>query len=157
MKIKLDPADKIFEAVALLCVFATILLIAISYPTLPDVIPNHFDFKGVPNQYGSKNTLWAIVAVSVFIYMLTGIISMFPESFNYPSQKEDKVSQYKLGGKLLRSLKTCILLFITITTLYMLQSAKTDSAKNAVWLIPLILIIVFGNLIWFAVKWKKIK
>ncbi len=157
MKTKLDATDKTFEAVALLCVLANVAIIAINYSSLPDVIPNHFDLSGVPNQYGSKNTLWAIAAVSVFIYMLTGIISMFPESFNYPSQKEDKESQYKLGGKLLRSLKACILLFITITTFYMVQSAKTGNAKNAIWLIPLILIIFFGNLIWFAVKWKKIK
>ena len=157
MKIKLDAADKLFEAVALLCLLANVAIIAISYSALPDIIPVHFNFSGEPNQFGSKNTLWAIVAVSIFIYMLIGIISMFPESFNYPSQKEDKESQYKLGGKLLRSLKACILLFITITTFYMMQSAKTGSAKNAIWLIPLILLIVFGNLIWFAVKWKKIK
>jgi uncharacterized membrane protein len=157
MKIKLDTADKVLEAVALVALLTTAAIIAINIPNLPNIIPNHFDFNGVPNQYGSKNTLWAVVAVSVFIYMLIGIISMFPESFNYPSQKNDKESQYKLGTKLVRSLKASILIFILIVSVVIIQSAKTGTAKGAGWLIALILIIVFGNLIWFAVKWRKIK
>lgn len=157
MKIKLDTADKVLEAVALISVLANAAIIVISFPGLPDIIPNHFDLSGAPNHYGSKNTMWIMVAVSVFIYTITGLASMYPESFNYPSQKNDKESQYKLGAKLMRSLKAGILLFITIVTCVIIQSAKTGTAKGAAWIIALILIIVSGNLIWFFVQWKKIK
>lgn len=157
MKIKLDTSDKIFEAVAILSVLANAAIIAINYPGLPDIIPNHFDFNGEPNQYGSKSSLWAVVAVSVFLYMLMGIVTLFPESFNYPSQKEDKESQYKLGTKLMRSLRACMLLFITLVSVIMIQSAKTGTAKGTFIVIGVVPIILFGNLIWFFVKWKKIK
>lgn len=156
MKTKLDTTDKIFEAIAIISVLANAAIIAISMPGLPDIVPTHFDFNGTPNQYGSKNTLWITVAVSVFIYMLTGIISMFPESFNYPSQKNDKESQYKLGAKLIRSLKASVLLFITIVTFVVIQSTKSGNAKGAFWLIALIVVIVSAHLIWFASKWRKI-
>ena len=157
MKIKLDAADKVFEALAVISVLANAAIIIISLPGLPDVIPNHFDLNGLPNQYGSKNSLWAVVAVSVFIYVLMGVIAMFPESFNYPSQKNDIESKHKLGVKLLRSLRACILLFITLLTVVMIQSAKTGSAKGLFWIIGFVPAILLGNLIWFAVKWKKIK
>ena len=157
MKIKLDAADKFFEAVAIISVFANAAIIAINYSGLPDVIPNHFDLNGLPNQYGSKNSLWAVVAVSVFIYTLMGIIAMFPASFNYPSQKNDKESQYKLGVKLLRSLRACILLFIALISFVMIQSAKTGMIKGTFWIIAIVPAILFGNLIWFFVQWRKIK
>lgn len=157
MKLKLDAADKFFEAVAIISVLANAAIIGFSYPGLPEVIPNHFDLNGVPNQYGSKNTLWITVAISVFLYMLTGIISMFPESFNYPSQKNDKESQFKLGAKLMRSLRASVLFFITIVTGVIVQSTKSGTAKGAIWLIALIIVIISAHLIWFAVKWKKIK
>ena len=157
MKLKLDAADKFFEALAIISVLANAAIISFSYPGLPDVIPTHFNFSGEPNQYGSKNTLWITVAVSVFIYMLTGIISMFPESFNYPSQKEDKEAQYRLGAKLMRSLRASVLFFVTTTTVVIVQSAKSGMAKGVFWLIALIIGIVAVHLIWFAVKWKKIK
>lgn len=157
MKIKLDTSDKVFEVASILFVLATAVIVAVSLPGLPDEVPNHFDMDGKPNQYGSKNFLWVTVVISVFIYTLLGIISMFPESFNYPSQKNDKESQYKLGVKLLRSMRACVLLFITILTVIMVQSAKTGTAKGmwgVVGIVPAFLLI---NLIWFFVKWKKIK
>jgi len=138
-------------------VIANVIIIGISYPGLPDVIPNHFDLHGVPNQYGSKSSLWAVVAVSVFLYVLMGIVTLFPESFNYPSKKEDKESQYKLGTKLMRSLRACMLLFITLISAIMIQSAKTGTVKGTFLIISIVPIILLGNLIWFFVKWKKIK
>lgn len=156
MKTKLDASDKIFEVVSLASLVSTVLIIGIAIPGLSDVIPCHFDLSGVPNGYGSKYVLWTIVAVSFFIYMLTGILNMFPESFNYASQKNDKESQYKLGAKLMRSLRACILFFITILTLIMVRSAQTGSAKDAFWLIGILPILLIANFAWFAVKWKKI-
>lgn len=157
MKVKLDAADKFFEAVAILSVLATAAVISLNYSSLPDIVPNHFGWNGEPNQYGSKNSLWVIVAVSVFIYMLTGIISMFPQSFNYPSQKEDKESQYKLGAKLLRSLRASVLFFIALISVAMIESAKTGVLKGSYWMIVFLFAILIGNFIWFAIKWKKIK
>lgn len=157
MKIKLDTTDKFLESVALVAVLGNVIIIAISLPGLPDIIPNHFDLKGTPNQFGSKNSLWAVVAVSVFVYTIAGITAMYPESFNYPSQKTDKESQYKLGAKFMRSLKASILLAILIVTVVIIESAKSGTAKGAAWLVALFLLIIFGNLIWFAIKWRKVK
>ncbi len=157
MKIKLDTSDKVFEVASVLFVIATAVIVAVSLPGLPDEVPNHFDMDGKPNQYGSKNFLWVTVVISVFIYMLLGIISMFPESFNYPSQKNDKESQYKLGVKLLRSMRACFLLFITILTVIMVQSAKTGSVKGTWGIIGIVPAFILINLIWFFVRWKKIK
>jgi len=157
MKFKPDAADKFFEVLAIISVLANAVIIGVSYSSLPEVIPNHFGLDGLPNQYGSKSSLWIVVAVSVFIYMLTGIIAMFPESFNYPSQKEDKVSQYKLGVKLMRSLRACILVYLALISVVMIQSVKTGTLKGIFLIIGFIPAILLGNLIWFAVKWKKIK
>ncbi len=156
MKIKLDTSDKIFEAVSLASLIATVLIVSFAIPNLPDTIPCHFDFSGAPNRYGSKYELWITVAVSAFLYILTGILAMFPESYNYPSKKNDKEKQYKLGAKLMRSFRACILFFITIVAVVIVRSAQTGSAKGAFWLIGIILVILFGNLSWFAVKWKQI-
>lgn len=157
MKIKLDATDKIFEAASLLCLIGTVAILVFSIPGLPDTVPVHFNLNGEPNRYGSKNTLWAVIAISVFLYMLTGILSMFPQSFNYPSQKNDKEAQYKLGARFMRSLRAWILFFIMILSFIVVRSAKTGTAKGAVWLIAFVLAIVAGHLIYFFTKWKKIK
>lgn len=154
---KLDAADKFFEVASVIFLLANVIIVSIAVSNLPDTVAVHFDIYGEPNRYGSKHFLWISVAVSFFIYMLLGIISMFPESFNYPSRKNDVEGQYKLGVKLLRSLRACILLFIMLLSCAMIRSATTSSAKGMFWLMPIILVFLAGNLIWFAVKWKKLK
>lgn len=156
MKIKLDAADKIFGVMSLLFFITNILIVAFSIGSLPDIVPTHFNFKGEPNDYSSKNTLWAIPVLSGFIYMLTGLITGNPELYNYPSQKIDKEAMYKLGSKLMRSLRAWILFFIAIITFMVVQAAKTGTAKGSVWLLLFIFAIIAGHLIWFFVQWKKI-
>lgn len=154
---KPDATDKFLEVVSVVFLLSTVLIVSIAVPNLPDTVPVHFDMNGEPNRYGSKYFLWTSVAVSVFIYMLLGVIAMFPESFNYPSKKSDTEGQYKLGVKLIRSLKACILLFVAILSYAMVRSAQTSSAKDMFWLMPIVPAFLVGNLIWFAVKWKKLK
>ena len=157
MKIKLDTSDKFFEVISLLFLLANILIVALSISTLPDTIPTHFNFDGEPNDYGSKKELWIIPAVACFIYMLTGLLNSYPHLYNYPSQKNDKESQYKLGSKLMRSLRAWVLFFIAMVTYMIVHSAKTGTAKSSIWLLLFIFAIVAGHLIWFFIRWRKIK
>lgn len=157
MKIKLDTADKISEVVSLLFVLGGIAIVAFSLPGLPDKVPVHFDLKGEPNRFGSKYELWIGVGASVMLYMLFSLISSRPHLYNYPSQKNDLESQYKLGSKMMRSLKAWILLFLLVVNYIIVQSTHTNSAKGALWLIAFMLAIVTAHLIYFYTKWKKIK
>ena len=157
MKIKLDTADKISEVFSLLFVLAGILVVAFSLPGLPDIVPVHFDIKGEPNRFGSKYELWIGVGVSLLLYMIFSLISSRPHLYNYPSQKNDLESQYRLGSKMVRSLKVWMLLFILVVNYVVVQSAHTSSAKSAPWLIASVFAIIAAHLIYFFVKWKKIK
>jgi uncharacterized membrane protein len=157
MKIKLDTADKISEVISFLLVAAGILIIAFSLPGLPDKVPVHFDLKGEPNRFGSKYELWIVAGVSVLLYMIFSLISSKPHLYNYPSQKNDLESQYRLGSKMMRSLKAWVLLFLLVVNYIIVRSAHTNSAKGVLWLIAFMLAIVAGHLIYFFTKWKKIR
>jgi uncharacterized membrane protein len=157
MKIQLDTADKISEVVSLLFIAAGIFLVAFALPGLPDKVPVHFDLKGEPNRFGSKYELWIGVGASVMLYMLFSLISSKPHLYNYPSRKNDLESQYKLGSKMMRSLKAWMLLFLFVVNYIIVQSAHTHSAKGALWLIAFVLAIVAGHLIYFYTQWKKIR
>ena len=157
MKFELDTSDKVFEVASVVFLLANIMIVSVAVPNLPDIIPFHFNLNGEPNQFGSKYIMWVNVAVSVLIYMLMGVVSKFPETFNYPSQKNNKEEQFKLGAKLMRSFRACVLLFLTIVTCVEIRSAYMGSAKGAIWLVGIVVIILAGNLIWFFTQWKKIK
>ncbi|MBT8229330.1 MAG: DUF1648 domain-containing protein, partial [Bacteroidia bacterium] len=57
--------------------FLVILFIypAINYSDLPDTIPSHYNFWGVPDDYSSKNTIWILPVIGLLLYVTLTLIS----------------------------------------------------------------------------------
>ena len=58
------------ELLALALLVLALYLALSAYPTLPDTIPMHFDSAGIPDGWGSKNTVFIFPALSAFMYAL---------------------------------------------------------------------------------------
>jgi hypothetical protein len=55
---------------ALLTLLAVWVFVLWLYPRLPEVIPTHFDLKGQPDDYGSKQTLFILPVVASLLWAL---------------------------------------------------------------------------------------
>ena len=62
----------------------TFVLVWIHYDGLPETIPTHFSWNGLPNGYGSKSMLLVLPFVSLGIFLLLSIAERLPVSFNWP-------------------------------------------------------------------------
>jgi uncharacterized membrane protein len=157
MKIPLDTKDKISEVISILFLVASFLIVALSIPDLPDIVPNHFNLKGEPNKYGSKHYLWVMVGISVFLYIGLTVLAKFPQIYNFRYTPNNIEEQYKLTSKMVRNLKLGLMFFQAALTFFMVQSAQLKFVQYVFFLIPLVLIIVFGNVIYYTIQWGKIK
>ncbi len=54
----------------------SLLIAAAAYPSLPDQIPIHFDFSGVPDNYAGK---WFIFAIPLLSFVLTALAEFMPK------------------------------------------------------------------------------
>ena len=59
-----------FELIPLVLLVFTIYLALSNYATLPDTIPTHFNAQGLADDWGSKSTLFIILGLNAFIYIL---------------------------------------------------------------------------------------
>jgi len=55
---------------------ALVSYVAVIYPGLPEVIPVHFGFDGVPNKYGSKVEMLVLVALSTLFPALNAFFAL---------------------------------------------------------------------------------
>lgn len=63
------------EGLILLLALAPILYLAVVWPSLPDTVPLHWNFKGEIDRWGSKNVLLAVVVgINLFMYALMLIL-----------------------------------------------------------------------------------
>ena len=158
MKIKLDTADKISEVISVLLLLVSVLIVALSISGLPDIVPVHFNLKGVPNRYGSKHFLWIGPAIASFMYVGFSILAKYPQVYSFRYTPTNIEEQYRVTSKMVRGIKAGMLFFFVVLTFILVQSAQLKMIEYAVvWLVPLILVIIFGNVIYYTIRWSKIK
>lgn len=73
------------------------------WPTLPAIIPTHFDINGMPNAHGSKDSLLFLPALLLALTVCFAVLSRYPWIFNYPVviTQENAARQYRRARTLL--------------------------------------------------------
>jgi uncharacterized membrane protein len=93
-------------AISMLVLHAVFTLV--TFPSLPDTIPLHFNFSGEADDVGSKVSVWGIWFVSLGLFVMFSSLAHLPLQFwNLPeAAKRDSRGQGKeLALELVSSLK----------------------------------------------------
>jgi uncharacterized membrane protein len=154
IKIRRTTLDWVIEFIGL---FFLIILIALPFifsGKLPDRIPTHFNIAGEPDGYGSKMTLWILPLTAAIMYIGMTILEAFPYIYNYPVEitPENAVSQYKLGTRLIRILKTTIAILFSFLSYQTMKTALGSAAGLGKVFLPVFLMITFGIIIIYLVR-----
>ena len=108
-----------------LCVLGFLLIYPLIYfSELPKTIPVHFNLQGVPDGWGSKNGIWILPCIGVFLYLLLGLFRSIPHVLNIPVEitSENAELQYRLVTRMLSWLSLLILLIFSILVYKQVQA-----------------------------------
>lgn len=108
------------EIPLLIIVILPFLYLGYLYADLPNTVPTHWNIKGQIDDWGSKTMLWIIPFVTGFLgYVL---MSLAPKI-------EPKKQIEQMGTKFYQ-LKFIIVLFLTVTGLYILYAVQLQSMSS---------------------------
>ena len=79
---------------------------------LPERIPIHFNVKGDPDGYGSKNMIWALPILSTVMFLGMWKVSSIPHLYNYQGKitEENAEHQYRMASRMMRVLNLTIMI-----------------------------------------------
>ncbi len=81
----------ILEVISISALLTFLIFTFFIWPSVPQRIPDHFGWSGMPNSWGSKGTFPTMLYVTLFIFILLSIFSRFPRTINFPIPiNEDK-------------------------------------------------------------------
>lgn len=82
------------------------------YPSMPDIVPTHFDLMGKPDNHGEKSSALWVSGVMVVMMVLITWVSTKPGSLNYPNAitEENAQSIYREGERMMVFLAADLLL-----------------------------------------------
>jgi uncharacterized membrane protein len=154
IKLKMSSIDWTAEIIAFAFLVILISLPLVYLNELPETIPVHFNGAGVPDGYGSRSSLWLLPLIGMSIYLMMTILSAFPHIYNYPVKitPENAIVQYRLASRLMRILKTLILVIFSFISYKTIKTATGNAEGLGKAFLPVFLLITFGIIIVFVVR-----
>ena len=158
-KTSLSWKEKVLILIATLSILVMWLYLYSMWNNLPDVVPTHFGFSGVPDRYGNKYSLLAIPIIALIMHILLSVLSKMPQYFNYPVSVTDKSAEdlYKIGKQLIILLDLEISLMFLILLWEDIQTAIGEINGLGIEVMCISMVIIFGTVIYETIRMMKIK
>ncbi len=88
---------------SVLGIVALTIYILVRYPSLPEIVPIHFNFSGEADGFGARSSLLWLAAVMFGMGALITWLSTKPNVFNYPAEITEANAQrlYREGERMM--------------------------------------------------------
>ena len=146
IRLKRTPFDWALEFVAFAFLLILFTLPLIYLKTLPETIPVHFNASGQPDGYGSRSTLFLLPAIGAIMYLLMTIVEAYPHIYNFPVAitQENAPVQYRIATRLIRILKTVILVTFSFISFQTIKTATGGATGLGKAFLPVFLLLTFA-------------
>lgn len=159
LNIQLTWRDKAIILISTAPIVLILVYLKMVWSEIPEIIPTHFEFSGVPDDFGSKNSLFIIVIIAVSLHILLSILSKVPKCYNYPVSITEKNAEplYKIGKQLIILIDLEISFLFSILIWENVQTAlgKANGVNSKI--LFLFIGAIFVTLIYEIVKMYKVK
>lgn len=149
-----NTTDKALETLGWLGLFFVWFYLWLNYAELPERIPTHYNFIGKADAYGDKANIIVLPLISTVVFIGLTFLNKFPHIFNYPKEitESNALHQYTLATRLIRCLKTNLVLIFGLGTYETTSHTSYSDASLGWYFLPIFLIAIFGPIVYFIIK-----
>lgn len=152
MKIKNTRIDWFIEMICILLLGGITLYLILSWSTIPDKIPMHFNVAGQVDRWGNKIEIIFMPIVSWLLYGFITVMEQFPQIWNTGVMitEENAYRVYRILKNMIQITKLLVVImffYITICSIF--------AINMSMWASVIELVLIFENLILGVVKLYK--
>ncbi len=154
IKIERNALDILETIISLLCLVGVVVYLILSWNTIPDKIPAHYNAAGEIDRWGSKSELIVLPIISWLIFGLITLVERYPGIWNTGVRitPENRDAVYRLLKNLIAVIKIFVLLmFGSITVISSLRLSLP------VWYILGFMALLFGTVAYFIVRITRLR
>ena len=113
----------ISNLISIILVAGYIIFLLVTWKSIPDIVPTHFNFSGNADSYGSKNTLIFIPIIMIAVFTLIAVSERFPGTWHFPVEitDENREQLFQIGTYMLAAIKlliVCLFIYIGSSCIY---------------------------------------
>ena len=152
--IKNNKIDRIIEFMCLTLLIGVTAYLIFNWGSIPDKIPVHYDWEGNIDRWGNKAEVMILPIMSWFLYLLITGLQQVPLAWNtgvkITEENEERV--YRTLKYLMETLKLIVVADLSYMTINSLMGKSLSG-----WFTMIVLVAVFGNLIFWIVRLSQVK
>ena len=154
MKIKNNKIDILMEVLCLVMLVGLTIYLGISWSSLPDKIPAHYDFAGNIDRWGKKEELLIVPIMSWFLYLMITGLEQIPSIWNtgVTVTIENKYRVYRVLKYMVKSMKLIMVVDFTYLTINSLCGQALPG-----WFTFVFLVLLFGDLAFWIWRLFKVR
>lgn len=147
--VKKYALDKWMNRLSLLVLLGTTVCLAVCWHRIPTLVPMHFNAAGEIDRWGSRAELLVLPVISWLMYGLLTAVERFPGIWNTGVKitEENRERVYGLLGHLLSTLKLLIIVLFAWITLWCTLARPLPG-----WFLPVVLVVLFGDMIYWLAR-----
>lgn len=145
------------DGISVLLLLSSVIYLIVKWPDIPQTIAIHFNGSGEADGWGSKAALVILPIISFLLFAGLAHLRKIPHQFNYMTTitEQNAPYQYKTSILLLSWIKLEIVALFTYVQWAAIQVASGGVSSLGVWLLPVILVILIGTIVFYVMKSKK--
>lgn len=153
MKIKGNLYNLFVNLICIVLLIGIFIYLLLNWGNIPDKISGHYNAIGEIDKMINKVELFVLPIIGLFMYLCFTIIGKFPQLWNTGVVVTEENKEY-----VFRNLKNMLnTLKLIMVAVFVYITINSSQARNmTVWFIPIFLSFVFGTIIYFSIKLKKV-
>lgn len=158
LKIPKSTPERLANIVGYSVFVGSAVYVALTFTSLSDNIPMQFGLGGEINRYGSPYDLLILVAIQLFLIIFMEILERIPHVHNYPSRMdESNVEAFYLNSRqIVNFSKNGVMVIFALVFIEIISYGLSGKISFGIYLLPLILIISLGPVVWGLKERRKI-
>jgi uncharacterized membrane protein len=152
-KVSYSFTDKVLEVVGVASSIAIIIFPMIYYADLPAEIPTHFNFKGEPDDWGSRASIWLLPVIAIVMYVVLSLLNYFlvlKQSINTSDKPNPETLQQVLS--LMQVLKLSLNLSFLYIVFATIRVALGSAEGPGIWFLPVFVVLLTILPLFFVLK-----
>ena len=153
-------ANKVLSALVFIGFILMIVLPLVYYPNLPDRIPTHYGFNGVPDNFGAKNGIWILTGIGAILYIGLKLLGMNIHRFKYYHDELSTDQSFFYRQYTRQTLEIVNLISVSAFAYINYATIKVAFGTQqglGQWFLPLLLLLVTGLVAHTLINARKLK
>jgi uncharacterized membrane protein len=159
LSIEKTMLEKFANIIGIAGILVMVLLIALNWGSMPDIVPTHFNAAGKADGWGSKFTLLILPAIAIFLHILLEVMERKPHTHNYPARftEANAALFYAESVRILNLTKNIMAVMFAFITYHMVRGAVNGEEELNIIGLAVFMSLLFIVIIVGMVRMSRIK